>query len=157
MLVFKSEFRQALREPGQLPGDELSESVEYDNGSDEAFLCWLWHELYADEPSGAEVSTRLSALPEPFAGRLHWLVNLNLRAAARVGEWSGALDVLLAGLITTNAAVSPAERDELAAPAQGDRPTDRSGGQVQCQRAGRRHPRTAVNVRVSTWPRIDCI
>ena len=35
-------------------------------------------------------------------------------AAARAGEWSEALDVLLAGLIKSNAPVSTAERDELA-------------------------------------------
>ena len=51
MRVFKSELRQALRDPGQLPDDELSESVEYDDGSDEAFLRRLWHELYGDEPA----------------------------------------------------------------------------------------------------------
>jgi hypothetical protein len=38
MPVFKSELRQA-----RLPGGELSESVEYDNGSDEPVLRWLWH------------------------------------------------------------------------------------------------------------------
>ena len=41
MRVFKSELLQALLEPGRLPGDELFESVEYANGSDEAFLVWL--------------------------------------------------------------------------------------------------------------------
>ena len=58
MQVFKSELRQALRDPAQLPGDELFESVEYGNGSDEAFLIWLWHELYGDEPFEAGVLTR---------------------------------------------------------------------------------------------------
>lgn len=50
MRVFKSELREALRDPSQLPNDELSESVEYDDGSDEAFLRRLWHDLYGDEP-----------------------------------------------------------------------------------------------------------
>ena len=50
MRVFKSELREALKDPGQLPGDELSESVEYSDGSDEAFLRRLWHDLYGDEP-----------------------------------------------------------------------------------------------------------
>jgi hypothetical protein len=50
MQVFKSELREALKDPSQLPGDELSESVEYTDGSDEAFLHNLWHELYGDEP-----------------------------------------------------------------------------------------------------------
>jgi hypothetical protein len=50
MRVFKSELREAIRDPSQLPGDELSESVEYDDGSAEAFLHRLWHDLYGDEP-----------------------------------------------------------------------------------------------------------
>jgi hypothetical protein len=45
--------------------------VQYENGSVEAFLVWLWHELYGDEPFDASVLTRLKALPEPFAERLH--------------------------------------------------------------------------------------
>ena len=49
--MFKCELREALRDPGQLPGDDLSESVQYEDGSDEAFLRRLWHELYGDEPS----------------------------------------------------------------------------------------------------------
>jgi hypothetical protein len=53
MQVFKSELREALMDPSQLPGDELFESVEYDDGSDEAFLSRLWHDLYGDEPLNA--------------------------------------------------------------------------------------------------------
>lgn len=49
MQVFKSELREALRDPSQLPGDELFESVEYADGSDEAFLQRLWRDLYSDE------------------------------------------------------------------------------------------------------------
>jgi hypothetical protein len=52
MRVFKSELREALGDPGQLPGDELWESVEYSDGSDEAFLGRLWRDLYGDEPPG---------------------------------------------------------------------------------------------------------
>jgi hypothetical protein len=48
--VYKSELRQALGDPARLPGDELFESVQYENGCAEAFLIWLWHELYGDEP-----------------------------------------------------------------------------------------------------------
>jgi hypothetical protein len=114
MQVFKSELRQALQDPGRLPGDELFESVEYEHGSDEAFLCWLWHELYGDEPSGASVLTRLKALPQPFAERLSSQVRWNVRDAARVGESDKALELLLAGLAESNALVSPAEREELA-------------------------------------------
>lgn len=50
MQVFKSELRQALADPSQLPEDELSEAVEYTDGSDEAFLRRLWRDLYGDEP-----------------------------------------------------------------------------------------------------------
>ena len=50
MRVFKSELREALRDPSQLPDDELSESVQYDDGSSEVFLRRLWRELYGDEP-----------------------------------------------------------------------------------------------------------
>jgi len=50
MRVFKSELREALRDPSQLPDDELWESVEYGDGSDQAFLRRLWRELYGDEP-----------------------------------------------------------------------------------------------------------
>ena len=53
MRVFKSELREALRDPSQLPDDELWESVEYHDGSDEAFLRRLWHDLYGDEPLDA--------------------------------------------------------------------------------------------------------
>lgn len=51
--VFKAELRAALRDPAQLPGDELSVNVQYDDGSDEAFLAALWLDLYGDEPSTA--------------------------------------------------------------------------------------------------------
>jgi hypothetical protein len=118
MRAFKAELRQALQDPGQLPGDELSESVEFDHGSDEAFLRWLWHELYGDEPFDADVITRLKALPEPFADRLrrvHWRARFDVGEAARTGEWGKALDVLLAALIKSSAPVSAGERDELAA------------------------------------------
>jgi hypothetical protein len=49
--AFTAELRQALADPGQLPGGELSAAVEYDDGSDEAFLRRLWHDLYGDQPS----------------------------------------------------------------------------------------------------------
>jgi hypothetical protein len=71
--------------------------------------------LYGDEPSGVSIATRLKALPEPFAERLHWQVRVGVHKAVRTGEWGQALDVLLAGLIKTSAPISPAERDELAA------------------------------------------
>ena len=114
MQVFKSELREALRDPAELPGDELFESVEYGNGSDEAFLVWLWHELYGDEPFEASVLTRLKALPEPFAGRLPWPVGYNVREAVAAGEWGTAVEMLLASLAEGNSLVSPAEHVVLA-------------------------------------------
>ena len=48
--VFKTELRQAITHPGQLPGDELFRHVQYDDGSDEKFLRRLWRDLYGDEP-----------------------------------------------------------------------------------------------------------
>lgn len=50
MRVFKAELRLGLADPGRLPGNELSEAVEYDDGSDEKFLRRLWRDLYGDEP-----------------------------------------------------------------------------------------------------------
>jgi hypothetical protein len=40
----------SLDSPGELPDDELSDAVEYDDGSDERFLRRLWRDLYGDEP-----------------------------------------------------------------------------------------------------------
>jgi hypothetical protein len=45
ILAFAAEVRQALADPGQLPGGELSAAVEYGEGSDEAFLRRLWQDL----------------------------------------------------------------------------------------------------------------
>jgi hypothetical protein len=97
MRVFKAELRHALRDPAQLPGDELSESVQYDSGSDEAFLVWLWHELYGDEPFDADILRRLKALPEPFAERLHGRASHNIYKAACAGEWDKALALTFHG------------------------------------------------------------
>ena len=117
MRVFKSELREALRDPSQLPDDELSESVEYDNGSDEAFLYWLWRQLYGDEPTGTEaaIGARINALPDRFTGRLDPQAVGDVCHAARAGEWAEALEVLSAGLINRKAQLSAAELDELAA------------------------------------------
>ena len=52
MRVFKGELRHGLTDPSQLPDDELSEAVQYDDESDERFLHRLWHDLYGDEPTG---------------------------------------------------------------------------------------------------------
>jgi hypothetical protein len=49
MRIFKLELREAVKDPSRLPGDELSRSVQYEDGSPEAFLHRLWHDLYGDE------------------------------------------------------------------------------------------------------------
>ena len=53
MRIFKAELRQAITHPDQLPSDELFDHVQYDDGSDEAFLRRLWRDLYDDEPATA--------------------------------------------------------------------------------------------------------
>jgi hypothetical protein len=50
MSVFKAELRDALADPGRLPGDELFWAVDYGDGSDEKFLRRFWRDLYGDEP-----------------------------------------------------------------------------------------------------------
>lgn len=52
MRAFKAELRQAITHPDQVPRDELSSHVQYDDGSPEAFLRRLWRDLYGDEPAG---------------------------------------------------------------------------------------------------------
>lgn len=49
--VFRDELREALADPGRLPDNELSKAVEFDDGSNEAFLRRLWRDLYGDEPA----------------------------------------------------------------------------------------------------------
>jgi hypothetical protein len=53
MLAFKSELRQAITHPDEVPRDELSRHVQYDDDGPEAFLRRLWRDLYGDEPVGA--------------------------------------------------------------------------------------------------------
>jgi hypothetical protein len=48
--VFRTELREALADPGQLPDNELFKAVQFSDGSNEAFLRRLWHDLYGDEP-----------------------------------------------------------------------------------------------------------
>lgn len=50
---FKAELRVAIKDPDQLPDDELSKHVRYEDGSPEAFLRRLWTDLYGDEPVDA--------------------------------------------------------------------------------------------------------
>lgn len=53
MRTFKAELRSAAKNPDQLPYDELSKHVRYEDGSPEAFLRRLWRDLYGDEPIDA--------------------------------------------------------------------------------------------------------
>jgi hypothetical protein len=50
MQVFKAELREAIKHPNQVPREELFRHVQYYDGSPEAFLLRLWHDLYGDEP-----------------------------------------------------------------------------------------------------------
>ena len=50
--AFTAEMQQALADPGRLPGDELFDAVDYGDGSDEAFLRRLWHDLYGQPYPG---------------------------------------------------------------------------------------------------------
>jgi hypothetical protein len=45
-----SKRSEAIKDPDQLPGNELSKHVRYEDGSPEAFLRRLWRDLYGDEP-----------------------------------------------------------------------------------------------------------
>ena len=46
----RTELREALADPGQLPDNELFKAVQFSDGSNEAFLCRLWHDLYGNKP-----------------------------------------------------------------------------------------------------------
>jgi hypothetical protein len=50
MRIFKGELRQAIENPALVPNTELSEHVQYEDGSPQAFLRRLWRDLYGDEP-----------------------------------------------------------------------------------------------------------
>lgn len=49
--VFQAELREALADPRRLPDNELFKAVQFSDGSNEAFLRRLWHDLYGDEPA----------------------------------------------------------------------------------------------------------
>jgi hypothetical protein len=44
-----AELQEALADPGQLPDNELFKAVQFSDGSNEAFLRRLWHDLYGDQ------------------------------------------------------------------------------------------------------------
>ena len=51
MQVFKKELREVIADPSVLPNGALFTAANYEDGSAEAFLSRLWHELYGDEPA----------------------------------------------------------------------------------------------------------
>ena len=53
MRTFKAELREAIRDPDQVPDEELWQHVEYEDDGTEAFLRHLWRDLYGDEPIDA--------------------------------------------------------------------------------------------------------
>lgn len=51
MATFKDELVKLLEGNREgLHSQALGLAAEYDQGSDDEFLAWLWHELYPDEP-----------------------------------------------------------------------------------------------------------
>ncbi len=74
--AFKAELQQALTDPSRLPGAELSHAVDYDDGSDEAFLRRLWHDLYGEQPDTAASHDGAPDTDyyEDLAGRLYGLL-----------------------------------------------------------------------------------
>jgi hypothetical protein len=63
----------------------------------------------------AELADRTALLPEMFADRLPAQDLSPLHSMAGGGEWDELLDLLIAGLRVTGAAISGQERDELRA------------------------------------------
>jgi hypothetical protein len=126
--AFKAELEQALADPGQLPGDELSHAVEYGDGSDEAFLRRLWHALYGDRPDTVASPSRVldTAYDEDLAGRLYGLLiglddRLDREAARQlhrfieVGEYGLALEEIAGALAYAKVAITDQERSDMLA------------------------------------------
>ena len=126
--VFKAELQQALADPGQLPADELFDAVDYGDGSDEAFLRRLWHDLYGDQPdAGASDDLALNtAYFEDLAGRLYGLLiglddRLNREDAQllhhfiEVGEYGLALEDIAGTLAHAKVPITDQERSDMLA------------------------------------------
>lgn len=70
MRAFKDELCEAILHPGRLPGNELSDHVQHDYGSDEAFMEQLWRYLYGTGPvagPGVPGASQRAARPEGAA------------------------------------------------------------------------------------------
>ena len=129
--AFKAELQQALADPGQLPGDELFHAVDYGDGSDEAFLRRLWHDLYGDQPGtpGAGASHHRAvdaAYYEDLAGRLYGLLigledRLDRQDARQlhhfieVGEYDLALEEIAGALAQAKTPITDQERSDMLA------------------------------------------
>lgn len=126
--AFKAELEQALADPGQLPGDELSRAVEYGDGSDEAFLRRLRHDLYGEQPDTAASHDRVldAAYYEDLAGRLYGLLiglddRLDREAARQlyhfieVGEYGLALEEIAGTLAYGKVVITDQERRDMLA------------------------------------------
>jgi len=124
--AFKAELQQALADPGQLPADELFDAVDYGDGSDEAFLRRLWHNLYGDQPgAGASHDRTLDAAScEDLAGRLYGLlIGLDdrldreddrlLHHFIEVGEYGLALEEIAGALAHAKAPITDQERSDM--------------------------------------------
>jgi hypothetical protein len=124
--AFKAELQQALADPGQLPGDELFRAVDYDDGSDEAFLRRLWHDLYGDQHgAGADPHRGLdAAYYEDLAGRLYGLlIGLDdrldhedarqLHHFIEVGEYGLALQEIADALAHATVPITDQERTDM--------------------------------------------
>ena len=123
--AFKAELQQALADPSQLPGDELSHAVEYGDGTDEAFLRRLWHDLYGDQPD-TEASNDRAAYYEDLAGRLYGLlIGLDdrldredarlLHHFIEVGEYGLALGDIAGVLAHAKTPITDQERSDMLA------------------------------------------
>ncbi len=126
--AFKAELQQALADPGQLPGDELFHAVDYGDGSDEAFLRRLWHDLYGDQPgAGADPHRAMdTAYYEDLAGRLYGLLigledRLDRQDARQlhhfieVGEYDLALEGIAGALAQAKTPITDQERSDMLA------------------------------------------
>ncbi len=123
--AFKAELQKALTDPSQLPGDELSHAVEYGDGSDEAFLRRLWHDLYGEQPD-TEASNDRAAYYEDLAGRLYGLlIGLDdrldredaqlLHHFIEVGEYGLALEDIAGTLARAKVPITDQERSDMLA------------------------------------------
>jgi hypothetical protein len=124
--AFKAELKQALADPGHLPGDGLFDAVDYADGSDEAFLRRLWHDLYGGQPgAGADPDRALdAAYYEDLAGRLYGLlIGLDdrldhedarqLHHFIEVSEYGLALEEIADALAHATVSITDQERSDM--------------------------------------------